>query len=114
MPCIWRAATATRLDDMADLVLEFGGEPAHRLIAFQFGPLCGFAAFGIGAGFGGAGGFGFRRLLRRGHEQARQSMCQPDQNGGFDDQNAGVKHNTPKIGPAREDRRGKQMKLSAR
>jgi hypothetical protein len=93
-----------RLDDMADLALELGGEAAHRSVAFQPGALIGFASLGIGAGLGGVGGFGFRRLLRRGHEQLGQPMGHPDQHAGFEDENTGVKHHASKIGSAGEYR----------
>ena len=76
-----------RLDDMADLALEAGGEFAHRRVALLFGLSFGFGALDVGAGFGGVRSFGFGGLLRGCLEQVRELVGKPDQDARLDDEN---------------------------
>ena len=92
-------------DDMADLTLELGGEPAYGCIAFQPGLLLGLAALGGGPGLGGGRGFDFGGLLRCRHEQLFQLIGHPGQHAGFQDEDARMQHHAAKVGTAREDRR---------
>ena len=87
------------LDDAADLALEAGGEFAPRGVAILLGLPLGLAALGVGAGFGGVGGFGFGGLLRRGLEQLRQLVGQPDQHAGFDRRMTACSTTRPKSAP---------------
>jgi hypothetical protein len=68
-----------RLDDMADLALEVGGEFVPRRVAFLFDTPFGFGAIGVGAGFRGICSFRLGGLLRRYLEQMREFAGKPDQ-----------------------------------
>ena len=107
MPCISRAATATASTIRPILLSNSAARLAPRGVAFLLGARFGFAALGGGAGLGGVGGFGFGGLLRRGHEQVRQLMGNPDQHAGFEQQDAGMQHDAAEIGAAGKDRRRK-------
>ncbi len=94
-------------DDRADLALEACGEFASCRIAVLLAAPLGFQALGIGAGLGGAGALRFRGLLRRGVEQLRERLREPDQDAGLDEQDDGMKHDAAKVGATWVDCRRK-------
>ena len=107
MPCISLAATATASTIWPILRSKSVASSRIATSRSSLDRSPGLAALGVGARLGGGRSFGFGRLLRGCHEQARELVSKPDQDAGLDPENDGMKDDAPNVTAAGIDRRRK-------